>query len=42
MACVAIPNLITAKLDFSQADVVLTSLADLTIAQLLERLSATA
>ena len=42
MKCVAIPNLITARLDLSQADLILDSLADLTVGQLLERLSATA
>ncbi|HKC19335.1 MAG TPA: HAD family hydrolase [Candidatus Dormibacteraeota bacterium] len=41
MACVAIPNSITAKLDFSHADLVLNSLAELTVAELLERLGAT-
>jgi beta-phosphoglucomutase-like phosphatase (HAD superfamily) len=42
MRCVAIPNTITAQLDLSQADLVLKSLADVTMAELLERLSATA
>ena len=42
MKCVAIPNLITAGLDLSQADLILDSLADVTVGQLLERLSATA
>ena len=42
MKCVAIPNSITAKLDLSQADLIIYSLADLTVSQLLERLSATA
>ncbi|HKV86601.1 MAG TPA: HAD-IA family hydrolase, partial [Candidatus Dormibacteraeota bacterium] len=42
MKCVAIPNLITARLDLSQADLILDSLADMTVGQLLERLSATA
>jgi HAD superfamily hydrolase (TIGR01509 family) len=39
MRCVAIPNAITAGLDLSQADVVLTSLAEVTLAQLLDRLA---
>ena len=38
MACVAIPNTITAQLDLSRADLVLNSLADLTVTQLLKRL----
>lgn len=38
MACVAVPNKITAQLDLSRADLVLNSLADLTVTQLLERL----
>ena len=42
MRCVAIPNSITERLDLSQADVVLTSLAEVTLAQLLERLGTTA
>jgi HAD superfamily hydrolase (TIGR01509 family) len=42
MRCVAIPNSITALLDLGQADVILNSLAELTVGQLLERLSATA
>ncbi|HEV2414682.1 MAG TPA: HAD family hydrolase [Candidatus Dormibacteraeota bacterium] len=37
MGCVAIPNKITAQLDLSRADLVLSSLADLTVTQLLER-----
>jgi HAD superfamily hydrolase (TIGR01509 family) len=41
MACVAIPNLITAKLDISHADLVLDSLAEVTMAGLLERLDPT-
>lgn len=41
MTCVAIPNLITAKLDISHADLVLNSLADLTMAELVERLDST-
>jgi HAD superfamily hydrolase (TIGR01509 family) len=40
MLCVAIPNSITAKLDLSQADVVLRSLSDLPLADLLQRLEA--
>lgn len=38
MACVAIPNKITALLDLSQADLLLDSLADLTVPELLGRL----
>lgn len=38
LKCVAIPNPITAQLDLSQADVVIRSLADVTLAQLLDRL----
>jgi beta-phosphoglucomutase-like phosphatase (HAD superfamily) len=41
MRCVAIPNSITASLDLSHADLVLNSLADLTVAELLERLGVT-
>lgn len=41
MKCVAIPNSITARLDVSHADLVLTSLAEVTIAELLERLGST-
>jgi HAD superfamily hydrolase (TIGR01509 family) len=41
LRCVAIPNSITARLDLSQADLVLSSLADLSMAELLERLTAT-
>ena len=37
MWCVAIPNSITARLDLSEADITLTSLAELTLGQLLER-----
>jgi len=36
--CVAIPNSITARLDLSHADVTLTSLADVTLQQLLRRI----
>ena len=39
MRCVAIPNSITERLDLSQADVVLTSLAEISLVQLLERLT---
>ena len=42
MKCVAIPNVITSQLDLSHADLILNSLAEVTVAQLLERLSATA
>ena len=42
MRCIAIPNSITARLDLSHADLILKSLAELTVGQLLERLSATA
>ncbi len=38
MRCVAIPNSITARLDLSQADLLLHSLADVTLDQLVERL----
>jgi HAD superfamily hydrolase (TIGR01509 family) len=38
MRCVAVPNRITAGLDLSEADLRLTSLADVTLPQLLERL----
>jgi HAD superfamily hydrolase (TIGR01509 family) len=38
LRCVAIPNSITAGLDLGQADLQLGSLADVTLAQLLERL----
>ncbi|TMC84359.1 MAG: HAD family hydrolase [Chloroflexi bacterium] len=41
MRCVAIPNSITARLDLSQADLILTSLAEFSLTQLLERLTAT-
>ncbi len=39
LRCVAVPNPITAGLDLSQADLQLTSLAELTLPALLERLS---
>jgi HAD superfamily hydrolase (TIGR01509 family) len=39
MLCVAIPNSITARLDLGQADVLLGSLADVTLAELLRKLS---
>jgi HAD superfamily hydrolase (TIGR01509 family) len=42
MLCVAIPNSITAGLDLREADVVFNSLAEVTMAELLERLSSTA
>jgi HAD superfamily hydrolase (TIGR01509 family) len=41
LRCVAVPNRITAGLDLSHADVRLTSLADLPLPQLLERLGQT-
>jgi HAD superfamily hydrolase (TIGR01509 family) len=37
--CVAIPNSITARLDLGQADLVLGSLADVTLAELLRRVA---
>jgi len=37
MRCVAIPNSITARLDLSEADVTLTSLAELSLSELLEK-----
>lgn len=39
MRCVAIPNPITARLDLSQADVLLGSLADVTLPDLLRKLA---
>ena len=42
MRCVAVPNSITAELDLTEADLVLNSLADVTMAELLERLSESA
>src|SRR3982074_3701348 len=41
LRCVAIPNSITAGLDLSQADLVLNSLADVTLADLLGKLAPT-
>jgi len=41
MRCVAIPNSITAKLDLTEADITLHSLAEITLRALLERLSGT-
>ncbi len=41
MRCVAVPNSITARLDLSHADLILTSLAEISLTQLLERLTAT-
>ncbi len=38
MRCVAIPNTITARLDLSQADLTLSSLAEVSLPQLLDRL----
>jgi HAD superfamily hydrolase (TIGR01509 family) len=40
LRCVAIPNPITARLDLSQADLQLNSLADVTLPDLLNRMSA--
>jgi HAD superfamily hydrolase (TIGR01509 family) len=40
LRCVAIPNSITAGLDLGQADLILGSLAELTLAELLSKLSA--
>jgi len=40
LRCVAIPNSITAKLDLSGADVVLRSLAELTLADLIKKIDA--
>jgi len=40
LRCVAIPNSITAKLDLSEADVVLRSLAELTLADLVKKIDA--
>ena len=40
LRCVAIPNSITAKLDLSGADVVLRSLAELTLADLVKKIEA--
>jgi len=42
MLCVAIPNSITATLDLSQADVILRSLSDLPLQELLRRLDSSA
>ena len=42
MACVAIPNSITASLDLSHADLLLNSLSEVTMNELLERLDSTA
>lgn len=39
MRCVAVPNSITAQLDLSQADVILVSLADTTLPDLLRKLA---
>src|SRR6266850_1456775 len=38
MRCVAIPNMITASLDLSQADLILRSLSELTLPEVLHRL----
>jgi HAD superfamily hydrolase (TIGR01509 family) len=40
LRCVAVPNAITAPLDFSQADLVVASLAEVPLAAAIERLSA--
>ena len=42
MRCVAIPNTITASLDLSQADLILRSLSELTLPELLHRLDLSA
>jgi hypothetical protein len=39
MRCVAIPNSITARLDLGQADLLLGSLAEVTLAELLRKLA---
>ena len=39
LRCVAIPNSITAQLDLSQADVILGSLAEVSLAELLEKIA---
>jgi beta-phosphoglucomutase-like phosphatase (HAD superfamily) len=39
LRCVAIPNSITANLDLGEADLLLDSLADVSLAELLEKLS---
>ena len=39
MQAVAVPNLVTQGMDFSQADLVLESLADMTLAEIIERVS---
>jgi HAD superfamily hydrolase (TIGR01509 family) len=39
LRCVAIPNPITARLDLTQADLVLNSLAEMTLPELLERMA---
>ncbi|HEY3086035.1 MAG TPA: HAD family hydrolase [Candidatus Dormibacteraeota bacterium] len=41
MKCVAIPNSITARLDLTEADIKLDSLAEITLRELLERLTGT-
>jgi HAD superfamily hydrolase (TIGR01509 family) len=41
MRCVAIPNSITARLDLTQADITLHSLAETTLRELLERVTST-
>lgn len=38
LRCVAVPNAITARLDLSQADLVISSLADVTLPELIETL----
>ena len=40
LRCVAVPNSITARLDLAQADLLLGSLADVTLAEMLRRLPA--
>jgi HAD superfamily hydrolase (TIGR01509 family) len=41
MKCVAIPNSITARLDLTQADITLHSLAEITLRELLEQVTST-
>jgi beta-phosphoglucomutase-like phosphatase (HAD superfamily) len=41
LRCVAVPNPITSGLDLSEADLQLSSLADVTLSELLQRLTHT-